>query len=117
MQIPIVLTGHQDPHCHYLQVLWGCSWIRSSAGKTPSTMPCRKGWVMQYCRVVKPSRGVSAKYMRWFYITVAVPRMLHATDLFLIPESTNSKGMKGYIAKLGKIQRKASLHIMGEMRS
>jgi len=74
-------------------------------------------WLMQYCRLSKPSRGVSAIYMRWFYITVAVPRLLYAADLFLIPESANGKVMKGYIAKLGKIQRQASLHIMGEMRS
>jgi len=56
---------------------------------------------VQYHRLVKPKRGVSAKYMRWFYIAVAVPKMLHAADLFLIPENRNSKGTKGYINKLG----------------
>jgi len=40
-----------------------------------------------------------------------------AADLFPIPESPISKGMKGYISRLGRIQRQASLHITGAMRS
>jgi len=44
-------------------------------------------------------------------MAIAVPKMLYAADLFLIPESPISKGMKGYISRLGRIQRQASLHI------
>ena len=42
-------------------------------------------WVWQYKRLAKVSNGVSAKYMRWFYLTVAIPRMMYAADLFLVP--------------------------------
>ena len=43
--------------------------------------------------------------------------MLYATDLFLIPESKKTKGMKGFISKLSKVQRQAALHITGELQS
>jgi len=74
-------------------------------------------WVMQYCRLAKPSRGVSAKYMRRYYISVAVPKMLYTADLFLVPESGSGKGMRGFIGKLGRVQRQAGLHVTGAMRS
>jgi len=31
-------------------------------------------WVTQYCRLAKPSKGTSAKFMRPFYISIAVPK-------------------------------------------
>ena len=43
---------------------------------------------------------MSAKYMRRFYMAVAVPRMLYVADVFLVPSSRQSKGTKGYIRKL-----------------
>jgi|SRR5882724_4040369 len=43
--------------------------------------------------------------------------MLYAADLFLIPESKDSKGTKGFINKLGHIQWQARLHITGTLRS
>ena len=55
--------------------------------------------------------------MRHFYDSIAVPKMLYATDLFLVPETGRSKGMKGFIARLAKIQRQASLNITGALRS
>ena len=73
-------------------------------------------WVTQYHRLAKPSSGVSAKYMRRFYIAVAVPRMLYAADLFLVLESSRSKGTKGFINRLSKIQRQACLHITGALK-
>jgi len=45
-------------------------------------------WVTQYCRLSKPSKGISAKFMRYFYNSVTIPKMLYATDLFLVPESS-----------------------------
>jgi len=58
-------------------------------------------------------KGVSAKHMRQFYISVAIPKMLYAADLFLIPGSEVGKGTKGFISKLVRIQRQATLHITG----
>src|SRR5882724_3596277 len=74
-------------------------------------------WVTQYQRLAKPSKGVSAKYMRQFFISIAIPKMLYAADLFLIPGTNKTRGTKGFISKLAKVQRQASLHIMGALRS
>ena len=73
-------------------------------------------WVTQYCRLARPSKGVSAKFMRQFYVSVAVPRMLYVTNLFLVPESKKNKGTKCFINKLGDVQRHPALHITGVMR-
>ena len=37
--------------------------------------------VTQYQRLSKPMMGVLAKYMQWFFISVAIPRMMCAADL------------------------------------
>jgi len=55
--------------------------------------------------------------MRCFYNSIAVPKMLYTTDLFLVPQTSVIKDMKGLIARLAKIQRQVSLHITGVMRS
>ena len=60
---------------------------------------------------------MSAKFMRRFFISVAILKMLYASDLFLIPGSRTSKGTKGFISKLAKIQRQVALHITGALRS
>jgi len=70
-------------------------------------------WVMQYHRLAKLTKGVSAKFMRCFYISMTVPKMLYTADLFLIPQSRHTKGTKGSISKLERVQRQASLHITG----
>jgi len=74
-------------------------------------------WVTQYFRLAKPSRGISAKFMRQFFNSVAVPKVIYVADLFLIPENRNLKGTKYFIGKLGKVQRQASLHITRMMWS
>jgi len=73
--------------------------------------------VEKYQWLAKPLRGVSGKHMRKFYMAVVVPKMLYVADLLLIPEIPISKVIKGYINKLGRIQRQASLHVTGAMRS
>jgi len=55
--------------------------------------------------------------MRCLFISIAIPKMLYTADLFLIPETKKSRGMKGFIGKLGKVQRQASLHITGMLKS
>jgi len=64
----------------------------------------------------KADEGGAAKHMRWFYISVAIPKMLYTADLFLIPGSEVRKGTKGFISKLARIQRQAMLHITGALR-
>jgi len=74
-------------------------------------------WVTLYRRLTKVMKGVSAKYMRWFFISVAIPRMMYVAGLFLVPGSGVSKGTKGFISWLAKIQRQVMLHITGALRS
>ena len=50
-----------------------------------------------------------------YYLTVAVPKMVYAADTFLVPATKWSKGTKGHINKLARIQRQAALSIMGAM--
>jgi len=58
-------------------------------------------------------KGVSAKYMRRFYITVSIPHMLYTADLFLMPQVRQARGSKGFVKKLGRAQRHAALHATG----
>jgi hypothetical protein len=74
-------------------------------------------YINQYRRLARPTKGVTAKHMRTYYLTVAVPRMLYAADVFLIPATERRKGTKGSINKLARIQRQAALDITGALRS
>jgi len=74
-------------------------------------------WVTQYQRFAKVTKGLSAKYMGQLFILVAIPRKIYTADLFLVPGSGISKGTKGFISKLDKIQRQVTLHITGVLRS
>jgi hypothetical protein len=68
-------------------------------------------YITQYRRLTKPTKGVSAKYMRRYYLAVAIPRMLYVADISLIPGTAESKGTKGNMNKLAKMQRQAALSI------
>ena len=72
-------------------------------------------YLTQYQRLAKSTKGITAKHMQKYYLTVAVPKMLYATDIFLVPATKRSKGTKGHINKLARIQRQAALSITGAM--
>jgi len=40
-------------------------------------------------------KGVSTKYMRRFYITVAIPHMLYTAGLFLTPQTNKPREKQG----------------------
>ena len=61
-------------------------------------------WITQYCQLAKNTKGVSAKYMRRFYIIIAIPHMLYTADLFLTLQSSQTNGSKGHIKRLGRVQ-------------
>ena len=71
----------------------------------------------QYQRLTKPSKGAIAKHMCQYYNAVAVPRMLYAADVFLIPGTEKNKGIKGYINKLARIQRQTAIAMTGMMKT
>ena len=84
---------------------------------TASALAKGTKWVTQYRRLARPSKGVSSRYMRQFYTSVALPRMLYGVDIFLSPPSCKGKGSKGIIEKLARVQRQAAIHITGAMRT
>ena len=53
--------------------------------------------------------------MQKYYLTVAVPKMLYTADTFLVPATKRTKGTKGHINKLARIQRQVALSITGAM--
>ena len=71
----------------------------------------------QYKRLANTKKGIIARHMRQFYLAVVAPKMLYAADIFLVPETDRSKGTKGPIAKLAKIQRQAAIAITGALRT
>jgi hypothetical protein len=74
-------------------------------------------WISQFGRIARPSKGLSAQHMRRFYLTVAAPRMLYAADVFLILPRKAKCGTKGIVTQLARVQRRATIHITGTMRS
>lgn len=48
-------------------------------------------------------------------MTVAVPKLLYAADIFLVQEHEGTKGTKGRIKKLARVQREATILITGAM--
>jgi hypothetical protein len=67
-------------------------------------------WVLQFGRLVWPTKGVSRVYMRRFYLMIVVPQMLYAADIFLTlatRRATTNLGRNGRAVtnKLASIQR------------
>ena len=78
--------------------------------------------VLQFHRLSKPTMGMPPRYARQLYKAIAVPRMLYAADIFLIPTAGQngagkSKGSIGFMRRLARVQRTAALDITGAMRT
>lgn len=74
-------------------------------------------WVSQFRRLTKLTKGTSTKHMRRFYLAVAVPKMLYAADVFLAPAVSGTRGVKGIIKKLTRVQREAAIAVTGALRT
>jgi ribonuclease HI len=80
-------------------------------------------WLIQFARITRASKGATAKYVRKLYLSIAIPRMLYAADIFLTPQrkmntrSTDGKSSQGIINKLASVQRQAAIMITGAMRT
>ena len=87
--------------------------------KTHATYAIKKGmtWVDQFQCAACPSKGLSARHMRRFYQAVAIPRMLYAADVFLIPPQKRKRGTKGIVTQLARVQHHATIHITGALRT
>ena len=49
-------------------------------------------YLMQYWWLAKSTKGITAKHMWKYYLTVAVPKMLYAADIFLVPATKTKQG-------------------------
>ncbi|GBE84774.1 RNA-directed DNA polymerase from mobile element jockey [Sparassis crispa] len=79
-------------------------------------------WVQQFRRLAKAKSGIPYSYMRCLFISVTVPRMLYAADVFLTPMRTLPRQLKTHrsvlaIKSLARVQRQAALLITGALSS
>jgi hypothetical protein len=67
-------------------------------------------WLIQFAWITRASKGATAKYVRKLYLSITIPRMLYAADIFLTPQwkmntrSTDGKSSQGIINKLASVQ-------------
>jgi len=79
-------------------------------------------WIMQFRRLTKISTGIGIRLMRQLYIAVALPKMTYALDIWYTPPTKplgqrKSTGSVGVLHQMKKLQRLASLTIVGGMKS
>jgi hypothetical protein len=53
-------------------------------------------YMRQFNRLARNSKGVRHKYMRRFYLLVAVPRMLYAVDVWIAPPVPHKRSLLEY---------------------
>ena len=94
--------------------------------KTHQAYAVEKGtkWAAQIRRIARPAWGITPKYARRLYISVALPRILYAADVWCV--STQGKGIRARAGTLGpakaikqiaSIQRAGALAITGGLRT
>jgi hypothetical protein len=92
-------------------------------GQCTASLAKGQDWIIQFSRLAQASQGINAKYTWQLYLSIAVPCMLYATDIFLTPQHNVGKQAKdnrnncAIINKLASIQRKAAIMIMGAMKT
>ncbi|SJL06791.1 uncharacterized protein ARMOST_10133 [Armillaria ostoyae] len=80
-------------------------------------------WITQFRRLARMSSGVTRESMRLTYISIAIPRILYAADVFLNPQRRMKKKRKDgkssirTVNCLSSIQRKAAILITGGMQT
>ena len=78
-------------------------------------------WAAQIRRVVRPDWGLTPKFARRMYTSVALPRILYAADVWAPPDyKSNHKKKptnKRFTMRLSTIQRAGTLAIVGGLRT
>jgi hypothetical protein len=94
--------------------------------KTHQAYAVEKGikWAAQIRRIARPTWGITPKYTRHLYISVALPRILYAADVWCVTTQGRGAGagagMLGpakAIKQLTSIQRAGALAITGGLRT
>ncbi|KAJ3486122.1 hypothetical protein NLI96_g4454 [Meripilus lineatus] len=80
-------------------------------------------WVNQLRRLTKITTGMQPRYARQLYLAVAIPKMLYAAEIFCAPtiriaqDGSIKRRPAQYVRKLSRIQRTATIQILGALRS
>ena len=79
-------------------------------------------WAAQVRRMVRPDWGLTPKFARRMYISVALPRILYAADIWAPPSYKDKRegtrtANKRFAARLSSIQRAGTLAIVGGLRT
>lgn len=69
-------------------------------------------WVSQIKRLTRPTWGIRPSHARRLYISVAIPKVLYAADVWCVP-----KGSSKVTSQLVSMQRMGTLAITGGLRS
>jgi hypothetical protein len=88
-----------------------------------TTLAKGQDWLIQFSRLAWASHRINTKYIRQLYLSIAVPHMLYAADIFLTPQQNigkrakNNHNKQASINKLASIQRKAAIMITSTMKT
>lgn len=79
-------------------------------------------WASQIRRLAKPSWGISPKHARRLYISVAIPRILYAADVWCVPSRSERSRASRYgpakaLDQITTIQRAGAIAITGGLRT
>ena len=79
-------------------------------------------WSSRIRRAVAPTWGLMPKHAQKMFISVALPKILYAVDVWGIPKPiegivAHKKGMSGMVTKLTSMQRAGALAVMGGLRT
>ena len=77
-------------------------------------------WTLQFRRLAHQSKGVSPEIMRRLYLTVLIPKLMYAADVWYTPiyqedHCKTRSGNVGFARTFGSIQRMAVLSISGAL--
>ena len=79
-------------------------------------------WAAQIRRIARPTWGITPKYARRLYISVALPRIMYGADLWCHPMQGERSGQKfkgslRVLKHLATLQRAGSIAITGSLRT
>jgi hypothetical protein len=121
---PIIINGHainSSPTIKFLGIILD----QELCFKAQADHAAAKGkfWITQTRRISKSAKGIKGHIARQLYLAAAVPAMFYGASIWLTPITRSSvgglksKGSVGAAAKLNRVQRMASIHITGAMRT
>src|SRR5712671_6686298 len=77
-------------------------------------------WTSQIRRLTRSTWGITPKHVRKLYISVAIPRILYAADVWCAPmdqDTLKTSGSRKVIRQLTTVQRSGTLAITGGLRT